>query len=314
MRNWPVLVVFAVVFLLTACPQQQKQDTGVNGATSSTTPATPPANGAQPGGETPGATTPPDAPAGAETPAGPSALHGEWLALFGRQDEGMLADTWQEDQRIKFDQQGQMVFTISLKGQQAKVQGSYTAGNSGELQLVLSAAKVMESGLSHLVPLGIGRNEEVGLLKQAGRNEEVGLVESGRPDAAGNITRNIKYEVLGNYMFLSDKFDHIMLYTRFVADPSAASGLDGSWKANFGTVENIAAVATGKGSELSIDMGAQGMFIGSMISGVAVGKIKRANEIFLATLRPEGSDRLSGLYLAAPYVQLSTDLTLTKDK
>jgi hypothetical protein len=319
MRNWFLLAaLFVVLLLFAACPQKEKPAAGANGAATSSAPQTGSAeqavNGAQPSGDTPASTSPDQPQETAATPAGPSALYGEWLALFGRQDEGMLDSAWQQDQRIKFDKQGQVVFTLQLKGQAASVQGVFAAGESGDIKLTLSAAQALKDGLSHVVPLGIGRNEEIGLLKQAGRNEEVGLTESGAVDAAGNITRSITYKLIGDYLILSDKFDHVMVYTRFQAAPPAASEFDGAWTAAFGAAVDIAASAASTNQALSIDLGEQGKFDGTMISGVAVGKIKRGNEIIMATLRPEGGNRLIGVYSTSPYVMVSNDLTLTRDK
>lgn len=332
MRNLSVLVVVAAALLLGAgCPKGDKPAAPAGSATSGSASAG--GEAAAPGGDSTGSQTAaqlppgseetsatPDAGAAAGSSSGaakasdPSLLAGEWFALFGRQDEGIVEDAWKTNQRVKFDKQGQVVFSLNIQGKPGDVQGTYTAAD-GTIKLTISAAKSVQSGLSHLVPLGIGRNEEVGLLKQAGRNEEIGLNKTGAPDASGNIMRDVKYAVFGGFLMLSDSFDHLLVYGKMPAGQEApAPDLAGAWTANFGASSGIDTIGAWDGKQLTFDLGSEGKFAGTLVHGFVVGAIKRTSGTSLAALFPQDSNRLKGVYMPDPYLEFKTDLELVRAK
>jgi hypothetical protein len=334
MRNLSVLVMIVAAMLLAAgCPKGEKPAPADGSATNSMAPSG--SNTAASSSESTGSETAAQPPAGSEgasatsnngaagsAPAGesaaaadPSLLAGEWFAMFGRQDEGIVEDAWKTNHRIKFDKEGNVVFTLSINGKPQDVQGKYAAA-SGVVKLTLSAVKSVKSGLSHIAPLGIGRNEEVGLLKQAGRNEEIGLdKKSDVPDAAGNITRDVKYAVYGGFLMLSDSYDHLLIYGKFPGNQAPpAPDLAGAWTASIGANTGIATTNAWDGKQLTFDLGPQGKFTGTLVHGFVVGSIQRTPGLSLAALFPQGSDQLKGVYMPDPYLEFKTDLELVRAK
>jgi hypothetical protein len=324
MRNLTVLVMIAAAMLLGAgCPKGEKPAPPAGSTTN--TPA-PSGGDAAPGSDSTGSETTSALPTGsgdgAATPAGetaaatdPSLLAGEWFAMFGRQDEGIVEDAWKTNQRVKFDKQGQVVFELDINGKPGTVQGTYSAA-SGVVTLKLPAVKSVQSGLSHMAPLGIGRNEEVGLLKQADRNEEIGLdKKSGAADATGNISRDVKFAVYGGFLMLSDSFDHLLIYGKFPAGQQApVPDLAGAWTANIGTSTGLDTTGAWDGKQLTFDLGPEGKFTGTLVHGFVVGALRRTHGISLTALFPQDNDKLKGVYIPDPYLELKTDLELVRSK
>lgn len=333
MRYLFVLVLIAAAMLLgTGCPKTDKPAPADGSAASGQAPAN--SDTAASTGESTGSTTASEVPAGnddtaASTPGAaapsstgetaksddPSLLAGEWFAMFGRQDEGIIEDSWKTNQRVKFDKQGKVLFTFEIHGKPGDVECSYTA-DSGVVKLQLPAAKAVQSGLSHMAPLGIGRNEEVGLLKQAGRNEEIGLnQQSDVTQSAGRITRDVKYAIYGDFLMLSDSFEHLLIYGKYPANQTAAVGdLGGDWTVNLGASTGIDTVSAWDGKQLTFDLGAQGKFTGTLVHGFVVGVIKRTPGLSLAALYPQSSEQLLGVYVPDPFLELKTDFALVRAK
>ncbi len=321
MRNWLVFITICVALgLATGCPRGQKVDepsatSDAGTATADSSAGVPDGTVADNGAATgqTGSSTAATTPAENEDPAlASSKLAGEWLALFGRHDTGVVEDAYTTGQRVKFDKQGQVVFTLVISGKPTTTSGSYTAAG-GVATLKLPAAQAVKSGLSQAAPLGISRNDEVGLLRQADRNEEIGLAnKSGAPDAQGNIMRDVKFAVYGDFLVLADSVDHLMVYGKYADQEPAVPDLSGKWEAKFGSGAGIPATASGNGKLLTIDLGAQGAFSGSLVRGFAVGQIKGPQGLSLVGLFPVAPDKLQGVYLPDPYLELKTDLELTR--
>lgn len=321
MRNWLVFVMICVVLGLAAgCPQGQKTE---EPAATSSSGAADTAGGSGIPDSTAGggvaaeqpdsaATETAQATAGsnAET-ADASKLEGEWLALFGRHDNGVVEDAYTTGQRVKFDKQGQVVFTLIIAGKPTEMSGSYSAAD-GVAQLKLPAAEAVKSGFSKAAPLGISRNDEVGLLRQADRNEEIGLAKENAPDAQGNIMRNVKYAVYGDFLVMADSVDHLMVYGKYAEQEPAMPDLSGKWEAKLGAKTGIPATATWDGKLLAINMGADGAFTGKLVRGFAVGQLKGPQGLSLVGLVPAAADKLLGVYLPDPYLDLKADVEFTR--
>jgi hypothetical protein len=331
MRNWPLLLA-AAALMLGGCPRgeqpaDQAQTTtpvpaaaAQTGTTASSTaaPSTPAVPGAAAGAAggataTPGAAGQPGT--AEESPAELAKLEGEWFALFGRHDIRVIEKAWQKEQRLRFDKHGQAVFSLDLGGGKTEsVECTFTVSED-TLYLSLPGAQAVTSGLSKVAPLGISRNEEVGLLKQPGRNEEVGLLKSGKGAVGGTglIKKEIRFVALDDFLVLTDQLTRIMIYGRYQppAEAEPLPDVSGKWSASFAG-EDLSALAKLTGTELVVEFSPLAKFSGHAVHGYFAGRIKDQQGLSLAALCPSGTDKLVGVYCRDPYAAMKSDLELSR--
>ena len=219
MRCWPWLILLTAVVLLAGCPTTKQADTGAPATTgapaqteggqtdSGATTSTPDS------GTTPPAATDP-APAGPEgsAPDGQAGgtsqkLEGEWFAMFGRHDIGLVEHAWLDGHKVVFQKDGIAIWTELTAGKSGRSLTSRWSTRGGDLALGFSAVDAAKSGLSRLAPLGIGRNEEIGLLS-AHRPTDAEI------RGAKVVTERLKFTLEGEFLTLSDSIGRLMVYGR----------------------------------------------------------------------------------------------------
>jgi hypothetical protein len=322
MRYWPVLLLASVLVLAgSGCVKGSKVGGGqqtVGTAASTAAEGTTASEGATP--ETPpapaplgGKPAPPPAPPA--TPGEPTKapedlaqqLTGEWTALFGRQEVGVIENAWEDGHRVIFNTGDTGVWTKLVKGAKTDTVECKWRISDGDLLVTLDGTKAAKTGLWKMAPLGIGRNEEIGLLKAT-----PGSVDTEHK----MLDKRLKVVLRSDFLALTDEHTRMMVYARYKgkakSDPSAIAALGGEWSGKYGSNTALIGTATwdGKSFTLAFDDGSK--FSGAFVDGYLVGRMSALHDVSLAALQPVGTDRLVGAYTPDPYAKMLSDFSFER--
>jgi len=239
------------------------------------------------------------------TPADPT-LAGTWFALFGRNDSGVEESTWENGHRVRFIQDGNNLWIRIENGWEVAAMNAKYEVHGNTVQIRFSPRSAVEYGLSKIAPLGLGRDEEVGLLsKTPGRDTEIGLADKSAGQKAGDAERveNLKFIVDGDLLVLTDSKTNVMVYARLSDQaPQTAPDESGSWLGDVAGMTGVVANAHGEGGKLTLSIdGGKGQFDGQYVQGYFVGKLKQSTRLSLAVLYPAADGAMNGLLLPDPY-------------
>jgi hypothetical protein len=316
MRVLTVLTLFllCLVLALAACNQGSKQKP--SGAAGEKIGA-----GQQSGSEAAQAarTAAEKAPEHPRIPANPQ-LAGTWFALFGRHDNGVEESTWENGHRVRFIQDGNNLWVRVENGWNVAALNAKYEVMGDTVQIKFSPRSAVEYGLSKIAPLGLGRDEEVGLsAKTPSRDAEIGLAGKAAGEKAGDAERveSLKFQLVGDLLVLTDSKTNVMVYAR-VADeaatgvpdaagtpaPPSAPDESGEWTGNLGSQTGVTASAKSDAGKLTLSIGGgNGQFSGQFVQGYFVGKLNQDSRLSLAVLYPAPDGTLKGLLLPDPYAK-----------
>ena len=322
MRYWPVLLVASMLLLAgTGCVKGTKGGGGQHAVGTAAPPVaqgTTPSEGAAteaPPAPTPLSGQPAPPPAPPATPGEPTKapadlaqqLTGEWTALFGRQEVGVIENAWEDGHRVTFSTGNTGVWTMLTKGAEADTVECKWRISDGDLLVTLDGSKAAKNGLWKIAPLGIGRNEEIGLLKAT----------SGSVDTEHKILdKRLKVILNGDFLALTDEHTRMMVYARYKgkakSDPSAIAALGGEWSGKYGSNTALNGTATwdGKRFKLACDDGSE--FNGVFVDGYLVGRMKSLHAVSLAALQPVGGNSIIGAYTPDPYAKMLSDFSFER--
>ena len=318
MRCWPWLILPAAVLLLAGCPTNKQADTGAPAAAGTADQTTggqagSSATESQPGSETaPPATT--DAPPAGQTdgasgsaPEGSSTkLEGEWFAMFGRHDIGLVERAWLDGHKVVFHKDGVAIWTEVAAGKPGRSLSSHWSATDGDLTISFAAVDAVKSGMSKIAPLGIGRNEEIGLLSA----DKPSGGESREPKL---VNENLKFTLEGDFLTMTDGLGRVMVYGRGAAAGKPPAAWSGSYKGHIGNQANLAVQAGWDGQALTMQLPG-GQYTGQYVGGYYIGRLTLGKVLNLAAFSPGADGSLSGVYFPDPYNQVKTDMAFSKVK
>lgn len=247
------------------------------------------------------------APEHLRTPANP-VLGGTWFALFGRHDNSVEESSWENGHRVRFIEDGNNLWVRVENGWNVAAMNAKYEVMDDTVRITFSPRSAVEYGLSKIAPLGLGRDEEVGLLsKTPGRDTEIGLEDKTAGEKAGDAERveNLKFIVDGDLLVLTDSKTNVMVYARVKEQaPQAAPDVTGSWLGNVAGTTGVAATASGEGGKLKLAIdGGKGQFDGQYVQGYFVGKLQQNSQLSFAVLYPAADGSLNGMLLPDPYAK-----------
>jgi hypothetical protein len=316
-----ITIAVAGLLVLTGCPEPQPDGTpppvqgGDQPATNDPGTATPGTAGGETGesgGET---AAPADATAGSAgeagadgeatsgetaslpqptSPDGEPQLEGEWFALFGRTELGPSEHLWFSGHRVNFRSNGQAIWMVVEEGAQTASMDSQWGREGQQLKLSFMASKAVESGLSGIAPMGIGKDEEIGLAS--------GQAPGGNSSAMNLYDALLDYSLDHNYLVLTDANNNMYVYGR--VEPQTG-GLDTAagegWYGWFNRGRGVQATVTEENGELTIEMGSAGRFSGHESGGYVIGRYEAGSDSGYAALirRPDGE--FDGAIMRKPY-------------
>lgn len=251
------------------------------------------------------------------TPADP-VLAGTWFALFGRHDNGVVEASWKDGHRVRFIADGNNLWVRIENGWEVAAMNAKYQVEGDTVSITFSPSSAVKYGLGKIAPLGLGRDEEVGLLnKTPGRDTEIGLADKAAGQKAGDAERveNLKFVVDGNLLVLSDSHANVMVYAKLNEQnpaPETAPTEAGDWQGNVAGATGVSAVAKDADGKLTLLIGGgKQQFDGQYVQGYFVGKLKQGTQLSLAVLYPAADGSLNGLLLPDPYAtpDLAFDFT-----
>jgi hypothetical protein len=251
---------------------------------------------AAPEGETSGK------PAGDSTTAD---LTGQWLGLFGRANLGVIESAWKDGVKVEFQRNGKAIWKRIVQGQGAvKAQVGAEATLESRWQLVnnrliihYSKVEAAKLGFGAVAPLGMLRDEEIGLLSQ----EQDGALGVG----ISAVDERLEFIVEPNYLTLTDKHGHLMVYGRVDRDSGSRYDFTGKWVGHIDMHDNFGAVFNWDGQNLTATYDHNGgSFEGVLVDGFFVGKARDTKGMSLAALTFDGANTLDGAYCPDPYMAM----------
>jgi len=320
MRSWLWLVLITAAAVLAGCPKPPTSDQAAqnsNPAGSTAAPAPAPADPNPPAaaaattgtgsdkaapGENQAAPAAPAAPGG--TSAGAATLEGQWFVMFGRHDVGIVEHGWNDGHKVAFFADGRAIWTEVASGKEGRILDSRWRTQGNEMVITFSAVEAAKSGISRLAPLGIGRNEEIGLTSAY-------KPTAAEIEGAKVVTERVKFTLDENYLTINDNLGRIMVYGRCGNSAVKAPNLAGEYSGQFGAKTGLKASASWNGTEFSLPL-AGGSFNGQFIDGYVVGQLKYGNLMSLAAFRTTPDGTLKGIYCTDPFNQIKTDLLFSR--
>ena len=246
------------------------------------------------------------APAGESTAKAPAKLEGEWFAMFGRHDIGLIERAWLDGHKVVFHKDGVAIWTEITAGKPGRSLSSHWTASDGDLTLQFAAVDAVKSGMSKLAPLGIGRNEEIGLLSAE---------KPSGTDSPGSkaVSESLKFTIDGDFLTMTDGLGRIMAYGRSGASAKAPAAWSGSYTGHIGNQANLAAQAGWDGQALTMQL-PNGQYSGQYVGGYYIGRLTLGKVLNLAAFRPDSDGTLSGIYFPDPYNQVRADMAFSKEK
>jgi hypothetical protein len=298
-----VAMLLSLLVLLSGCNKPQPQDGGTPADNGS---AAAPADDGQQPAQTADSTAPaakPEQPK--RTPPDPI-VGGTWFALFGRHETGVTESAWENGHRVRFVANGLALWVRVENGWEIAAMDCKYKVSGNTIQINFSAKRAVELGVAGIAPLGIGRDEEIGLLgKTPGRDEEIGLEDSGQGKKVADAERveNLSYIVDGNYLILTDSRKNLMVYAKVRDDaPDTAPVIGANWLGDIAEQSAVPALASQQADTLTLSVDAgKGNFSGKYVKGYFTGKFTNNSRQSLAVLEPLADGGLHGLTVADPY-------------
>jgi hypothetical protein len=336
MRNyWIGLICASLLMLALGCPQQPadqaQTSTRASAANPEPVPTAPDAITSAPASPAEAAIPTSDVPEVAATVTAAD-VAGTWTALFGRGDQGVNEQACLNGHQLQFNPDGTLLLTLIKDGKPGQqLAGTYQIEND-RLEWSYSLIAAVKTGAVDAAPLGMGRDEEIGLLKGEkegmGRDEEIGLLKGekegmgrdteiglGKDKEASQATKQDHSEDLrvvldGPFMALTDDHGQIYIYGKTTAAQSAPLH-PGNWQGTFNG-KQIIADFTQTGDKVTGALGEYGgRFVGQALDGFIVGKIEGVPKISLAALVLDSNGGLSGVLLTDPYAKLDPQFDFT---
>ncbi len=270
--------------------------------------------------------TAPEAAPEAAAPESAKQITGTWLALFGRADQGVNEQAYLNGHQLQFNEDGTLVLTLIKDGKPGRqMLGSYTIEN-GRLEWSYLLAEALDTSAIDYAPLGMGRDEEIGLLNREqegmGRDDEIGLLRGekeglGRDAEIGlgegkhnssqpsteKHTEELRIVLDGPFMALTD--DHGQIYVYGNLDSRATKPLSGRTYNGVVAGKQIQVAFIETAGLVEGRLGEYGgTFKGTAADGFITGRIEGQPRLSLAALilGPDGA--LSGVLLTDPYAKL----------
>jgi hypothetical protein len=327
MRTYLIsLICTGLLLLVAGCPSTRHQEPAkattqtsasseLNTTDAATAAATPPqstdpaaAQGAAANGDVPAATTttgePPAAPVTAVQ------ITGTWLALFGRSDQGVNEEaTTATGHQLQFSPDGTLLLTLLKDGKPGKqLPGSYII-DGDRLEWSYSLIETANAGAFEIAPLGMGRDEEIGLLRGdkdgMGRDEEIGL-DQGKRDGSPQQqlhTEDLRIVLDGPFMALTDDHGQIYVYGN-KASESQQPLPEHAWTGTLGGKAVTVQFATQDGQVTGQFGEYGGSFTGKLASGFITGRVEGRSRLSLAALALDREGKLCGVLLPDPYAKM----------
>jgi len=247
-----------------------------------------------------------DAPAGLA-----KELVGDWYALFGTHDNGVVTEPWKGSHRFTFsqDKTGRL---IKFEGDEA-TESLFVKWHVDNEDLLINfiAADAVAMGLSQVAPLGIARDEETGLLPLGvARDEETGLLTGEVPEVSGgnDLYRRclLSADLSDNYLVLRDQHHRVMIYGRSIQGDRGMPDLSGDWVGHIDMHDNFSASfeVQDDGTVIGTYDHDGGKFVGRLFKGYLVGKVDYGMKSNLAALYLAEDWELDGVYCAPPYQEV----------
>ena len=270
-----------------------------------------------------------------EAPKTASQISGTWLALFGRGDQGVNEQAYFNGHKLQFEADGTVLLTLLKDGKPGRqLPGTFTIEN-GRLEWTYALAAAVDSGAIDFAPLGMGRDEEIGLLNSGkegmgrddeiglltgekegmGRDVEIGLSEGGDTEKSGSMkhTEELRIVLDGPFMALTD--DHGQIYVYGNADLANPAPLHHEQYSGSFEGKQITATFTENSGTVEGQLGEHnGWFKGEAADGFFIGRIEGLPRLSLAALVPAKDGRLSGVLLSDPYAKLNPSFDFTPQK
>lgn len=250
------------------------------------------------------------------TPPDPQ-IGGTWFALFGRHESGVVESAWENGHRVRFVQDGLAIWIRVENGWDVAAMESKYEVSGSTIKLTYTPARAVEFGLSQLAPLGLARDEEIGLLsKTPGRDSEIGLTDKAAGEKAGDAEKveQLQFVHDGDLLVLTDNKSHVMVYARVPeAEAPPVPAVAGEWLGDISGVSGIPATATLSGDTLALSIdGGKGQYTGKFVQGYFTGKFKQGAQLSLAALQLGPDGKLNGLLLPDPYSKPDSAFDFTR--
>lgn len=233
-------------------------------------------------------------------------LEGKWFALFGHHDLGVMTHSWVDGHNVEFRKNGQAFWYKVVNGAEVGTLDSQWNLRGNQLMLSFSAVKAVESGLSKVAPLGIGKDEEIGLTNTPapGMNASAMVL----------LDTVLDLELDHNYLVLRDGYSRLMVYGR---DANEVHGIpeewDGDWVGKGKGERRIAAQFEMQGDVLKAQMDHRTRrFSGELVNGYYVGDLIGPNGSDLVAFFYDELGFLDGVIYPKPYRQVSMDYEFMK--
>ena len=226
-------------------------------------------------------------------------LEGKWFALFGLHDLGVMTHSWVDGHNVEFRKNGQAFWYTVVNGAEVGTLDSQWSRQGSTLKLSFSAAKAVEIGLSKLAPLGIGKDEEIGLTNtpSPGMNASAMVL----------LDTILDLELDHNYLVLRDGYSRLMVYGREANEGQGLpEGLAGGWVGKDQGNQLIAAEFELKGDRLQAQMNRKTYnFSGELAKGYYVGELIGPRGMDLVAFYYDDLGFLDGVIFAKPYHEVS---------
>ena len=225
-------------------------------------------------------------------PDGQPELEGEWFALFGRTDLGPSEFLWVNGHRVSFRGNGQAFWGMIEEGTQTATMDSQWSREGNKLKLSFLASKAVEIGLSGVAPMGIGKDEEIGLANAQAPDSSSG--------AMNLYDALIDYDLDHNYLVLRDSRNQMYVYGRVQPQEAAGAPASGDWYGWYGRDNGIKAEVSLDNEQVQIACGDAGRFTGRLSGGYIIGRLE-GNDPGSAALVLRDDGQLDGAIMRKPF-------------